>query len=128
MQSFKKITERENDGDTVDTFIGLCLMSVTYMHSAHFATKSYAQHKAFEEFYKEMTELVDKFTETNIGITGVYKPVLKTENNIDTVEYLRKIAVTGNEIYHSVDTSLQSIIDEIKSLCYQTIYKITYFS
>jgi len=126
MQTFKQLTERESVD--VDTFIGLCLMSVTYMHSAHFATRSYAQHKAFEEFYKEMTELVDKFTETNIGITGTYKPVLKTENNIDTVEYLRRIAVTGEEIYKTVDTSLQSIIDEIKVLCYQTIYKITHFA
>lgn len=127
MQTFKQIiTERESNN--VDTFIGLCLMSVTYMHSAHFATKSYSQHKAFEEFYTEMTDLVDKFTETNIGITGVYKPVLKTENSVDTVEYLRRIAVTGDEIYQSVDTALQSIIDEIKTLCYQTIYKITHFA
>lgn len=126
MQTFKQITERESNN--VDAFIGLCLMSVTYMHSAHFATRSYSQHKAFEDFYKEMPDLIDVFTETHIGITGTYKPVLKTENNIDTVEYLRKIAVTGDEIYQSVDTSLKSVIDQIKTLCYQTIYKITHFA
>lgn len=125
MQSFSQLTERSN---TVDTFIGVCLMSVTYMHSAHFATRSYAQHKAFEDFYTEMQDLVDTFTETHIGITGSYKPVIKVENVVDTVQYLRKIAAIGDEIYPSVDSALKNIIDEIKSLCYRTIYKLTQFT
>lgn len=126
MQSFNQVTER--DTNSVDTFIGVCLQSVTYMHSAHFATRVYSQHKAFEEFYTEMQDLVDKFTETNIGITGRYKPVIKVENVVDTVEYMRRIAAIGDEIYPVVDSSLKSIIDEIKSLCYRTIYKITHFA
>lgn len=126
MQSFSQIADKKDTVDT-DTFIGMCLMSVTYMHSAHFATRSYAQHKAFEEFYKGMSDLVDTFTETHIGITGRYKPVLKTENVVDTVEYLRSIAATGDQIHPYLDTSLQSILDDIKALCYQTIYKLNQF-
>lgn len=127
MQSFKQITESENSSK-IDAFIGMCLMSVTYMHSAHFATGSYSQHKAYEGFYEDMQDLVDKFTEIHIGITGRYKPVLKTENVLDTVAYLRKIANKANEIYESVDSSLKNILDEIKGLCYQTIYKLTKLS
>lgn len=126
MQSFSQ-TVRDTGTTKTDEFIGMCLMSVTYMHSAHFVTRSYAQHKAYEEFYTDMQDLVDKFTETHIGITGRYKPVLKTENNLDSVEYLRRIAVVADEIYEISDTSLQSILDEIKTLCYQTVYKLTHF-
>ena len=127
MQTFNEVTDRDNSSK-VDAFIGMCLMSVTYMHSAHFATGSYSQHKAFESFYEDMQDLVDKFTEIHIGITGRYKPVLKTENVLDTVAYLRKIANEANEIYESVDSSLKNILDEIKGLCYQTIYKLTKLS
>lgn len=47
---------------------------------------------------------------------------------LDTVAYLRKIANEANEIYESVDSSLKNILDEIKGLCYQTIYKLTKLS
>ncbi|AFC22237.1 hypothetical protein [Cronobacter phage Dev_CS701] len=127
MQTFNEVTERDT-ASKIDAFIGTCLMSVTYMHSAHFATGSYSQHKAFEGFYEDMQDLVDKFTEIHIGITGRYKPVLKTENVLDTVAYLRKIADEANEIYDSVDSSLKNVLDEIKGLCYQTIYKLTKLS
>lgn len=128
MQTFNQVADREGPATKVDIFIGACLMSVTYMHNAHFVTTSYAQHKAFEEFYKAMPALVDRFTETNIGITGSYKPVLKMESSLDTVEYLRTIVRTADEIYPVVDSSLKSILDEIKSLCYQTVYKLTHLS
>lgn len=126
MQSFINTTEKS--ASKVDAFIGACLMSSTYIHSAHFATPSYSQHKAFEQFYEEMPDLIDKFVEVHYGITGSYKPVLKTESNFDAVAYIRSIAETGTEIYDSVDSCLQSIIDEIKVLCYQTIYRLTHLS
>jgi len=126
MQSFINTTEKS--AGKVDAFIGTCLMSATYIHSAHFATHSYSQHKALEQFYNEMPDLVDKFAETYIGITGAYKPVLKTESSFDAVAYIRSIAESGTDIYDSVDSCLQSIIDEIKVLCYQTIYRLTHLS
>ena len=127
MQTFNEVVDRDN-ASKIDAFIGRCLMSVTYMHSAHFATGSYSQHKAYEGFYEDMQDLVDKFTEIHIGITGRYKPVLKVENMLDTVAYLRKIVTEAEEIYDSVDSSLKNILDEIKGLCYHTIYKLTKLS
>lgn len=115
----------KNTNNAVDEFIGMCMMSVTYIHSAHFATNSYAQHKALGDFYTEMEDLIDTFVEVNIGITGSYTPTLQTETTIEPVSYIKSIAEAGTNIYDTVDTSLQSIIDEIKVLCYQTIYKLT---
>jgi len=115
----------KNTNNAVDEFIGMCMMSITYIHSAHFATNSYAQHKALGEFYTEMEDLIDTFVEVNIGITGTYTPTLQTETSIEPVSYIKSIADMGTDIYDSVNTSLQSIIDEIKVLCYQTIYKLT---
>ncbi|QDH49092.1 hypothetical protein PHYNN_197 [Pantoea phage Phynn] len=128
MQKFSQVAEREGQATKVDIFISTCLVSVTVMHSAHFVTGSYAQHKAFEEFYTAMPALVDRFAETHIGITGSYKPVIKFDASIDTVEYLRRMVAQGDEIYPALDSSLKSIMDEIKSLCFQTIYKLTKLS
>lgn len=115
----------DDKSSSVDKFIGECLMSVTYMHSSHFGTDSYSKHKALEEFYLEMQELVDDFTETHIGITGSYKPVLVVRKEINEVEYLRELAQMASEIYNDVDSSLQSVLDDIKVLCFKTIYKLT---
>jgi len=125
MQTFNQIADR--DAGSADAFIGACLMSVPYMQSAHFATTSYAQHMAYEEFYKTMPGLVDKFAEVHIAITGRYKPVLKVDNVVDTVEYLRRIVQAADEMYSTQDSALKTVLDEIKTLCYQTIYKLKQF-
>jgi len=124
---FRKTSE-EGKANKVDRFIGECLMSVTYMHSAHFGVSgagSYSKHKALEEFYLEMQELVDTFTETNIGITGRYQPTLVVRKEINEVAYLQELTQMASEIYNDVDSSLQSILDDIKVLCFKTIYKLT---
>lgn len=126
-KEFRHLNE-SSDINEIDKFIGECLMSVTYMHSAHFGVSgagSYSKHKALEEFYTEMQELVDTFAETYIGISGEYKPSLVVRNKIDEVKYLREIADKASGIYNIVDSSLQSILDDIKVLCYKTIYKLT---
>ena len=112
----------------IDQFIGKCLMSVTYMHSAHFATDSYSKHKAFEEFYTSMPGLIDSFTEINIGKTGAYKPVLVTLSEVEEVSYLRSIIADVESIYETVCSSQKNILDEIKGLCFTTIYKLTKLS
>ena len=69
--------------------------------------------------------LIDTFTETNIGITGRYQPTLVVRKEINEVAYLQELTQMASEIYNDVDSSLQSILDDIKVLCFKTIYKLT---
>lgn len=128
---FNEFRNLETESSEVDKFIGECLMSVTYMHSLHFSVSgegSYSKHKALEEFYLKMQDLLDEFTEVHIGITGRYKPSLVVRKEVNEVEYLRELANKATKIYDSLDSSLQSILDDMKVLCYQTIYKLTKLS
>lgn len=126
-----KTPSESNGTNEIDEFIGSCLMSVGYIHSLHFSVSgdgSYSKHKALEEFYIAMQDMIDEFVEVYIGITGSYNPTLVVRKEIDEVEYLRELANKATKIYDGVDSSLQSILDNIKVLCYKTVYKLTKLS
>lgn len=125
METFKDFTSQSSD---VDRFIGKCLMAVTYTHALHFAVSgvgSYAKHVALGDFYEELQEITDRFAETHIGITGKFVPSLSVSDNTDEVKLIRDIVRDADKIYDRVDTCLQSILDELKELCYKTLYKLT---
>lgn len=48
----------------------LCFKASMKTHFAHLKTCSYSEHKAFEEFYEEISELGDRFAETYQGRFG----------------------------------------------------------
>lgn len=115
----------KTNGTELDNFIGMCLMSVTYTHSLHLASKSYSEHIALNEFYNEMQDLVDGLAESHIGYSGRYVPVLKLETNVEPITYIKSIADEAARIYPNVETSwLKNQLDEISKLCFSTLYKL----
>ena len=46
-----------------DEYLGLLMAAQAYFHSAHFETKSYARHKAYDFIFSELPDLIDKFGE-----------------------------------------------------------------
>lgn len=115
----------KTNGNELDNFIGMCLMSVTYTHSLHLASKSYSEHMALGSFYENIQELVDGLAESYIGYSGRYVPVLKVETNVEPIQYIKSIADEAARVYPNVETSwLKNQLDEISKLCYSTIYKL----
>lgn len=108
----------------VDSFIGRCLMMVTYTHVAHFVTDSYAQHRALGDFYEALQDLIDKFAEVYIGTGGVYRPLLRVDESFDLFKSLRELTAEADYVKDGLDSSLVNIIDEIKALTFQTLYKL----
>ena len=43
----------------------------TNAHIAHLQTRSYAQHKALDEFYTEILDIADRFAESAQGTQGI---------------------------------------------------------
>ena len=110
--------------------IGLLFLSRDYSHVQHLSTKSYAKHKALDEFYHEVIELADSFAEAYQGRHGLIGtiPLQSAQKNSDIVSFLENqlagIEEGRYEVCAKTDTPLQNIIDEIVGLFLSTLYKL----
>lgn len=110
--------------------IGHLFLARDVAHVVHLNTKSYAQHKALNEFYDEVVDLADKFAEAYQGRKGLIGVVslqeAKRNHNIITFleDSLQTIEDNRYTIVDKTDTPLQNIIDEIVGLYLSTLYKL----
>lgn len=104
------------------------------IHTWHFQTKSYAEHKALDGFYTEFLDLFDGFVETYQWIFDRVK-IGKNEYSIEdykdnksVVNFINKY-VTNIKNWKSViwddHSDLQNILDEMIWLWNQTIYLLS---
>lgn len=94
---------------------------------------SYAKHKALENYYVSIEELIDKLIEVYQGQYEIIEDydVIKTENRqeepvqyfIEIVEFIKS---TRKLAFLEEDTHLHNIIDEMVALLYRTVYKLKY--
>ena len=107
----------------------LLLHSRTQAHIYHFLTKSYAQHKALEQYYTSIVPLLDSYTEAYQGKYGLIKKFkLNTpfsENPKSMVKYFKKLLVKIKKI-NIPDQYLQNIVDSVYELVYKTLYMLVY--
>lgn len=108
-----------------------CFHARTASHVLHLKTRSYAAHKALNEFYDEIVGLADTFAETYQGAYGLitdYPPHYTPY--ADALEMLDELNewVTKNRYVccKKDDTCTQNIIDEIIALIRSTQYKLTF--
>lgn len=113
----------------IEEIFGTLQQSVVDSWRKHLTTSKYSAHKALQEFYDEMPDLVDKLIEDYIGIKGEkierYDSLIKA-SELEVVDYFRKlrtICKTGRTMLGR-ETELESDMDEILSLIDSTIYKL----
>lgn len=116
------------NGNKIDEYIGWLLASTAYFKSAHLETKSYARHKAYDFYYDAIPALTDKFSEQWLGHSGknytANFPDLSKASK-DTIEFLDGMVKSSEEIYSKVPKAIQSTIDDIVGVCYQTKYLLS---
>lgn len=118
----------DGKGNQADAYIGLLLISTAYIKSAHLETKSYARHKAYDFFYDGILDLTDSFSEQWLGFSGKkYVASLPDTKSLpkDTVEFLDIVIKKTEDMYKESPKALQSILDDIAGLAYQTKYLLT---
>ena len=106
-----------------------CFHARTNAHVLHLKTTSFARHKALNEFYDAIVDLADSLAEAYQGDYGViqsyparYTPV---DDPVELVSGLATwIADKRYECCDGDDTYLQNEIDNILTLCRQTLYKL----
>lgn len=101
-------------------------------HLSHWTTLSYSEHKALNEFYDGILDLVDLFVETYQGkygrLSGGMSIEVQTGKSINTMlvdlqVFLNTEIVTI--ITPTVDSDLENIIADMKGLVNHTLYLLT---
>jgi hypothetical protein len=110
--------------------ISLLLHSQQQAHVFHFVTRSYAQHKALEEYYTKISDLLDTYTEVFQGAYGLvtdYKTYPIIDNPKKVIVYFENLLKKINATVVN-DSYLSNILDNIYELVYRTIYKLKYLN
>ena len=110
---------------TIPQLVSELLESVTIIHKFHLRSKSYAEHIALGTFYDEIADLADTLFETCAWENNSVEIPAPTLNDSNPINYLIKLA-TFVEQTRLVTTmsDLQNQMDEVKTLIYQTLYKL----
>lgn len=125
-ETLKKKYSKKSNSDC-GILVGELFKSRDVAHLTHFQTTSFAEHKALNEYYDSLLDLVDSFVEESFGIYGRYKIVIPSSaedsNFCKHLEQLRQSIVEHREYIH--ETNLQNLLDEILSLIDKTCYLLT---
>lgn len=110
-------------------FIMKCFHARTAAHVLHLKTKSYAQHKALNEFYDDIIDLIDSYAEVYQGEYGVISDYPGSYRHyVDPVQFIEDLCdwITENrsDLHTKSDTHLANIVDEILALVATTKYKL----
>jgi len=115
----------------VGMFISTLMSSRTQAHIFHLQTPSYSAHKALNEYYDGIVDLIDSFVESYQGKYGI----IKGYTNVDLQEYqsceaiimyFTALSVFVNRARPQLpqDSYLQSQIDLIEELIFSTLNKL----
>lgn len=118
---------KENPMNSPLRFIGRLFELRDAAHVEHLKTKSFAAHSALNTFYDELLDLADGFVESYQGKYGIVNIEIKStkpDNFLSFLEEFAKYVESSREVFK--DEFLKNQVDEIASLAYSTIYKLTY--
>jgi Family of unknown function (DUF5856) len=112
---------------TVAALIMQLFHARTNAHVLHLRTRSYAAHKALNEFYDEIVDLADDLAESYQGRYGIQDyPELPYKQEGDAIMALKSLRryIDENRLVMCQHSEIQNIIDEIVSLLNSTLYKL----
>lgn len=126
------ISEQKNSKSEFSEMASLILHSRTQTHTLHLQTKSFAEHKALNEYYDSIGNLFDGLVESYQGKYGIiekYKTYsLETYKNTEsTVKYLQGLCKKIESLRDCCkDSYIQNQIDTVSELINSTIYKLRF--
>lgn len=105
--------------------------SRTAAHVLHLKTRSYAAHKALNEFYDGIVGLADDLAEAWQGEYGLIQwekaePYTLPTDAVAMLDDLRECVDECSKEFHKDDTHLHNIADEIRALIASTLYKLKF--
>ena len=113
--------------NSIEEYLGTLQQATVETWKSHLKTDKYSDHKALNEFYEDIVDLVDALIEEYQGIYGKVKDLKNMmttdkQSAIDYLESLREMTRDGKSLFK--EDELKSDIDAILSLIDSTIYKL----
>lgn len=106
--------------------VSLLFNARTNAHIAHLQTKSYAQHKALDEFYNGILDIADSFAEASQGTQGILNGY--SLGTLWTGDVTTNIESLHNELSgmkkEFTEGHLLQLIDDATELTATTLYKL----
>lgn len=126
------LTEQKNGNNDYAEMISLLLHSRTQAHTLHLQTESYPEHKALNEYYDGIVEIIDGLVESYQGKYGIIKGY--KSYNIDeykstesTIKYLKDLCGKVEKLRDCCkDSYIQNQIDTVCELINSTLYKLRF--
>lgn len=110
-------------------FIVELLNAATVAHLIHLHGGTLSQHKALDEFYKALPDLVDPVAETYQGKYGLiqWPKSVKMEIPTDPIQFISELSdFVADSRGICKDTEIQNLIDEIAAQIDQTMYLLKF--
>ena len=113
----------------VNDFVGMLFLARDVTHSVHLNTRSYAKHKALNEFYDGILEIADELAEVVQGEFGLLDltvgPVVTPDDISSYLNELAKLLKAAGQLIPGIQSYHLNIIDEALALIYKTRYLLT---
>jgi hypothetical protein len=126
------IIEQKEEGKKFNVMISKLLHSRNQVHVFHLQTKSFAEHKALNDYYDEIVDIVDGLVESYQGKYGIiekyesYK-ILNYESNEQLIKYFKEVEGNVEEMRKPIkDSYIQNQIDNVVELINSTLYKLKF--
>lgn len=112
----------------IEELISKALATRNYAHLEHWATKSYARHKALNSFYDDLLEAIDELVECYQGMFGRVSIKLEQGECGDIANHLQEeadwIEANRAELSGGSD-SIGNLIDNLVNVYAKTVYLLT---
>lgn len=117
--------------EEIAKFLGTLMSSRTQAHIFHLQTQSFAAHKALNEYYDDIVDLIDSYAEMAQGRYGIIRGyVMQTQifEDDSVLKYFSGLQKFVDSIRGSLpqDGELNNTVDEISGLISSTIYKLKF--
>ena len=116
----------------MNTLVTTLFQSRIYSHYHHLLTKSYAEHKALNEYYDGIVPVFDGIVETYQGKYGIIKTyktikIKQYKSSKNTIRFFEDLLDIIEDNRGSVDDSyLQNQIDMVQELVNSLLYKLKF--
>lgn len=122
-------SNKENKSGKAGEFISYLFSTRDGAHLLHLKSTSYAQHKALDDYYSGIVDLIDGLAESIQGKYGILNiPNVTCDCNLDPLSYFEKCVESVCNMRKNIpqDSYIQNQVDEVESLMYSTIYKLKF--
>jgi hypothetical protein len=126
------LTEQKNGNNDYVEMISLLLHSRTQTHTLHLQTESYPEHKALNEYYDGIVDIIDGLVESYQGKYGIIKgyksyDIVEYKSTESTIKYLKDLCGKVEKLRNCCkDSYIQNQIDTACELINSTLYKLRF--